>query len=369
MVGKKNKIADYFRAKIVNGDFKPGEELPYRTEIERKFKASSTTVNKVFKELKEQGFINARRKAGTTVSEYPPNQFRYGVVFNQSHESRFPAWSYFFESLDNARYAKDVLVNGIQIDSYYDINSNRSSAGYKKLLKDIENDRIAGLLFSTNPFEVSGTPILTKKGLPRVAFASPGIDMPVIHFQIDEFFDRAMKFLREQGRKKVAVLFYEAISGKTIEHFKTSVQDNNMITRPYWQLFASVHRRENVGSIIRLLLNKNQLELPDAIIIADDHLVEGATETVAQLDIRVPEDLEIVAYSNFPSVPKTKVPVTRIGFDCHDLLVKSIALLDDIKNNRSVKDFTAISPVFESEMISRAKHPPAARRETTFLYS
>ena len=77
--------------------------------------------------------------------------------------------------------------------------------------------------------------------------------------------------------------------------------------------------------------------------------MEGATEGILKSGVN-PENLDIVAYSNFPAVPKTSVNVTRIGFDCHELLTKSIGILKDMRDKREVPDTSIIRSVFEDDL-------------------
>ena len=354
MAGKKNEIAAYYRSRIVSGEFKAGDMLPFRTEVERRFKASPTTVNEVFSELKEHGFIEAKRNTGTKVVEFPPHLFRFGVAFGRMPEaSRNPGnkWGYFYESLDRAvKQWKSKTGNGISIEPYYGIDWTRSTAGYKNLCRDIENDKLAGVLFAEPPFEIAGAPILKRKGLPRIAFAIGKLDyMPTIYFSAKDFLDKGMTFFFKRGRRKVAILFYEEASDEMVDYFEKSAEMNNIVTHPRWQIFTGAGKKRSASSIVRLLFDSNQREIPDALIIADDHLVEGATEGILKSGVN-PENLDSVAYSNFPAVPKTSVNVTRIGFDCHELLTKSIGILKDMRDKREIQETSILNSVFEADL-------------------
>ncbi len=358
MIGMKSKILDYFRSGIISGKFKPGEMLPYRTEIESRFKTTPATVNGAFKELKEDGFIVAKRKWGTMVVEHPPHLNKFAVAFRATPKSSRLGgeWSYYYESLDRAvRQAEHRLNNGISIESFYGVARDHSTEGYRKLSRAIENNCIAGVLFADHPYELVGTPILMKKGLPRIAFATPEMgDSPVlkhipsIFFSDKEFFDKAMGFLAGRGRRKVAVMFLGAMNKEVVDDFNDIAAKHKMTTRPCWYFFAE-KGKDFAACIVRLLLDRNQKEIPDALIIADDHLVEGAMAGAVQAGFD-PEKLDIVAYSNFPLVSKTEVGITRICFNSHELLRKSIGLLKDIRVGRKVSSASTVNLAFECDI-------------------
>lgn len=51
------QMIDYFREKLVSNQLKPGEELPSRREIARKFNINPNTVQRAFSEMEEMSWI------------------------------------------------------------------------------------------------------------------------------------------------------------------------------------------------------------------------------------------------------------------------------------------------------------------------
>ncbi|HZK47599.1 MAG TPA: GntR family transcriptional regulator [Atopostipes sp.] len=51
------QLIDYFREKLVSNQIKPGEELPSRREIARKFNINPNTVQRAFSEMEEMSWI------------------------------------------------------------------------------------------------------------------------------------------------------------------------------------------------------------------------------------------------------------------------------------------------------------------------
>lgn len=63
---------------------------------------------------------------------------------------------------------------------------------------------------------------------------------------------------------------------------------------------------------------------PDGLIIGDDTLLEYAVNGIFAAGLRVPDDLDIVAYANFPLQRQCTVPAVRIGMNVPQLLTSCI---------------------------------------------
>ncbi|MBT2678519.1 GntR family transcriptional regulator [Bacillus sp. ISL-35] len=51
------QIVRYFKEQIVNGQLKPGEEIPSRRELANRMKVNPNTAQRAYKEMEEQGLI------------------------------------------------------------------------------------------------------------------------------------------------------------------------------------------------------------------------------------------------------------------------------------------------------------------------
>jgi GntR family transcriptional regulator len=55
------QIIRYFKEKIVNGELRPGEEIPSRRELANLMKVNPNTAQRAYKEMEEQGLITTER--------------------------------------------------------------------------------------------------------------------------------------------------------------------------------------------------------------------------------------------------------------------------------------------------------------------
>lgn len=62
-------IAEEGRRRILAGEWKPGDTIPAEADLARVWGTSRATVNRALRTLAEEGLLDRRRKAGTTVME------------------------------------------------------------------------------------------------------------------------------------------------------------------------------------------------------------------------------------------------------------------------------------------------------------
>jgi len=70
-------------------------------------------------------------------------------------------------------------------------------------------------------------------------------------------------------------------------------------------------------------------------------------------NIRVPEDLEVVSLANFPSPRPQGLPVRRLGYDWHEMLLKSIEVIHSARQGHKPAP-VHLPAVFEDELPVRA---------------
>lgn len=66
------QIAGYLRDQIVRGDLPPGTEVPSERELAATWRVARPTATKALQALRQQGFVEARRGAGTFVRDVNP---------------------------------------------------------------------------------------------------------------------------------------------------------------------------------------------------------------------------------------------------------------------------------------------------------
>lgn len=340
---KQSEILEELRRDIVSGKMPPGSTVPPREELLVHFGTSWQTLQSAMNSLIKDGFITARRFGGTTVAERPPHLFNYGLV------SYVPFSSSLYYMAARQAAAELEEMGTCKFTSYYYEEGRAQSDGFRSLVADVSARRVAGLIFLNPPQNLEGTPVLEQQGLPIVlnSGSSDLGDFHQIDFSHDNFVERAVDHLVGCGRKRIAII--GAYLGQT--HIDRDVEYlmKRRISSP--ELVQSCSLKSGSAHQAALVLAKlSGKDRPDALIIRDDNLVETTTEGLAKSGLRIPQDMEVVAHCNFPTRAPSCVPVTRLGLDCHDMLLRDLECLNAQRVGRSFPEITEIPAIFEKEL-------------------
>lgn len=321
------------RREIVAGDFSPGARLPPRTELERRYGAGPVTVQRVFDHLAREGFVVARGRQGTFVSDAPPHTSSYALVFPYRDRPDRP-WPRFWHAL--AAEGAKLQRPGVRLAFSYGNETHQDIEAYQQLVDDVVQQRLAGLVFASKPFYLAGSPVLETPGIPRVATTGmPGVKEVSAE---DAWLPRAIGILRAAGRRRVAVLTVPLLAGFVRDELKR----HGMLTRPYWVQIVHPSAVEGARNAAHMLMAANPADRPDSLLIMDDNLVEQATAGLLDAGVRAPRDVTIVAHCNFPYPAPGALPVVRLGLNVSALLATCLEVLIRVRRGEAVPDVTRV---------------------------
>jgi len=347
-VVKQQILVREMRRRIMVGDFLPGTRLPVRQEIGREFGVSEFTVQRALDYLKRDGFIRAEPRQGIYVSDHLPHLSNYALLF-PGDDPRSPSPSRFWSAVEHAA-ARLSRSSNYELTVYHGVDP--TDRRLHRLMKDIESERLAGLIFAFHPWRLIGWPALEQRRVPHVIVTEqPDLpNAPVVYPDGDTFFTRAAEHLQKCGRRRVAVLANGRGASVAIERFEGAAPGWNLSVAPEMVQFTDWTHPRAVRAVTSLLMRGNRNERPDALILADDHLVEHATAALADAGI-VPGEIEIVALCNFPEPPPSSLPVVRLGFDADAILRACVDRILDQRLGRAFELRTRIQALFEEEFI------------------
>src|SRR5689334_18828023 len=75
------EIVSALRAKILDGTFSTGQQLPTYIELEKTFHSTAPTVAKALEVLQQHGFVRTEKGRGMFVAEHLPHRSHYALVF------------------------------------------------------------------------------------------------------------------------------------------------------------------------------------------------------------------------------------------------------------------------------------------------
>jgi DNA-binding LacI/PurR family transcriptional regulator len=361
--GRQEQLLEELRTQIITGRLKPGERLPNRADIKQQYDVSNDTIQWAFDRLKEDGFVVARRGHGSFVAEAPPHTCQYGITFWSN-----PADPIFWRRIDAALLQEILLLEhstSDRIRGYYNLNHHPDTGDLQELHEDISRHRLAGVIYASEFPEGEELLHLSQPPTPGVHLSLPseGRRRPTVYVDHTSFLRRALEYLADRGRRRVAVL--TATGSFWPDHRREAehlVEQFGMTMHPYWQIRVSPSSPDGADSCMHLLMHEGQNEVPDGLIITDDNLTGHALSGLMAAGVRIAHDLEVVSHSNFPLAGTNGLPICRLGFDTHTILQTCIDLLQRQRNGNAPESTTHLVPaVFEHELQAGNKEHGAWR--------
>jgi hypothetical protein len=305
--------------------------------------------------LVQDGLIETRGRQGTFITPEAPHLNRYALAFPTPRE--WLGHSKFWEELVRAA-VRVGQGSARRVEVFHDIEFHASSTDYQALRRDISRGRLAGVIFGGAPWVLESDDLLRRPALPMVAVMSGQkyAGVPAVFVDRAAFVERALADLAARGRRRVAMLSTAmegspAMQRAYVEQFEERVAHHGLSSRPYWLQMASAQGATAARQIVHLMLGANPADRPDALIVCDDHLVEQSTAGVLAAGLRAPQDVEVVAYCNFPTPPPALVPVRRLGFSAPAVIDRCIEVIDLQRRGVAVPALSLIPPHFEEELI------------------
>lgn len=344
---KRDLVIRALTAEIWDGRRRPGDQLPYRRALEQRFGVTTATVQEAFAQLKADGFVTARGRWGTYVAERPPCFHRLGIAF-PSHPTS-SSWSRFWHALHQCAPAV-MGGQGAAPRFYYNIDRVLSVPSVQDLLADVERRRLAGLIFAGSPHAFIGTPLLAADGMPRVCLASqpnPAFpQVPAVYPDHAVFYDQALRSVAGAGCRRAAVV----TTGPLFPDYDAALQRlgaaAGVEVRRSWVMCIGLPQVGHLGNWLELLMDRERRARPDALIVADDHLVPALQAGLAATRLRVPDDLRVVALAHDPSPEDNWAPIIRLGYHGADVLRACLGALACLRAGETPPPLTLIPPEF-----------------------
>ncbi|MGI5867993.1 MAG: GntR family transcriptional regulator [Kiritimatiellia bacterium] len=338
-------VAARIREAIVSGHWQPGDRLPTRRELCVSFDCSTITLQMAMNMLASERFICSNGRRGTFVAERPPHLTEVAVVFPAPPVES----NHFWVAIDNT--IKHATFGDVVLSSWYGVERREDNPVYCALCERVRQGSLAGLLFVTSPFGFLKSPLLLERpDIPRVAFASDwqhaGVQLSTIGFNHVSFAERAVERLARQNCRRVAVVTYPDDGH---EAWRAIARRHGLELRPYWYQGVSQISPGTGRNLARLLFRDGQVDRPDAVIVADDNLLEPIALGIRDAKMRVPRDVVVVSHCNFPWPTRSVVPVIRLGWDTRGILELALDMLKHVRG-RSLAKKTSVDAVFEEEL-------------------
>ena len=348
---RRTEIVEELRRRIVNGEIKPGGQLPPRTKLVEHFGTSAMTLQHAVDVLRHEGFIVDEPRHGTFVAENPPHLSRYAIVLGEGSAGLYGS----FTAALRRHVAEVEKERSCNFVLYENVTGQPDTVEYRELLRDVRSRRLAGLLLRADACGAAlpGTPFMTIPGIPRVFISGdpeqaprcPGV--PTISNDDHALLDHALDYLCERGRRRVALLSGgESSEGDTAD-FLLRAERRGMTAKGRWVLGPSL---KEAPRVTELLLSLPPGERPDGLILITESLIKPVGAGISAIGTEAGRDLDVVAYCHLPCPGPAPFPMRRLGVDMRERLRIALDLLDRQQRGESVPPRVLLSPVFDEEL-------------------
>lgn len=343
----KEEVAGLLRERINGGVYLPGSRLPIRLDLEREFATSSNTMQRALDQLIAEGYVVARRRTGSFVSETPPNLSKI-CVFLPFSLSRALSRNIFYRSMIEELPAAGKLL-GVTYEVLDSADNPRNWGRVETLLEDVRLKRIAGIIFLAVPAFFTGTPLYDAPGVARVAISSePLHNIPAVTVDFDGFYRRAFEHLAAAGRRRPAVMVDHMTRHRPEEPFTPLLRALGMESHPELFQVPSLEDLVYYRNLLRLWRALPENLRPDSLVVSDDFLLAGIGEILREMNwLCAPPS--VVALTNFPWTPKSDFPFTLLGFEIGRTLEICTQSILRQTRGETVPARTILPPLFEHE--------------------
>ncbi len=327
---KHSLILNDLRQRIFNNVYQPGHRLPTRDDLQAEFSVSRQTIQNVFDELIEHGWVVSSGRRGTHVATHPPHLHHYALVFPYSPEN-WSGWTHLWRAL--RQVAQDTVAEGhARFFHVYGDRSHTADDSYDGLIRMIDACGVSGAIFVMRPRETRRRVIDERPHLPVVAFSDQPVDgITSLHLDHATFYEQAVTQAAARGRRRIAFIVPAGLEEKydrTLEHITRLMREAGVTYRSSWLQSSPPLRPDWAMHAAELLVSGAADERPDALIVGDDNLLPYAVQGVRKAGVRVPEQIDIIGHTNFPMPVACDAPVLRIGFCLPDALQLAVHLIE-----------------------------------------
>jgi len=242
-------------------------------------------------------------------------------------------------------------------------SSDEDSNKFNDLLDVMLNRQVDGLLLSPTNGTYNRIKELKDYEVPFVLF-DRYFDEPDIHYVgIDNFRAsyEAVNYLTAKGYRRVAMLSHESSLlhfQKREDGWRAALTDLGLSDIDHLLCRVRHHEKQRpIGEAIQLLLENQQLQ---AIYFGSNMLAHEGLSYLFQAGIRIPEDLEVVAFDDHVVYDFFHHPIVHVCQPLEEMAVQAVCTLLDIIENQT-------EAVHQQLLPAKLKFGHETRTRTTVL--
>lgn len=272
---------------------------------------SEKTKKKVKKIIEEMNYIpNSMAKQLVMKTS-----FNIGFLFN-SHINTLPLDYYFYNMIGGLQSV--IFSNNYEL-TICDFSFLKPSENL--LERFVYNKRVDGVVLHATVINEDIIKRLNDIDFPYVVIGNINVDFPSTWVDIDNNYagKLACQHMLDKGYRKIAFIGgtpTETISNQRIEGYKKQLISSNIAVNSEY-IMNGMGTNEDGYNCTKKLLQLNPI--PDAIICINDYTAFGAIRALKETDLKIPEEVGIITFDNFPLAPYITPSLTSIDIDTFKL--------------------------------------------------
>lgn len=300
---KKDLIYEQLKREILDRTFFPGMRLPNEKVLARRLQVGQVTLRSALARLEAEKLVERTPGKGTFVSEISARR-TFLVVLPDGTETLETPSRYVLSGLTAAAEKLSVTLEHCPAGLLMSFSP-------QECREMISRNRISGVILETGHARVDAKliarissfklPTVIPHGLPGDAENSGFL---VLRTDERSAFADGLRTLRDHGHKRVAFLrLYlpseelTSIRGFSDEELREFSRCNGMDDDPALLVTVNNSQDEISAAVKTWMLSENP---PEAIMCHSDRIAMRVCRTLKELGIKVPQQLSIMGYSNFP---------------------------------------------------------------------
>lgn len=329
-------ISEAIRRRLSCGGPAEANRLPSLRKLAGELAVSTMTVRRALRTLEREGHVY--RIAGVGAFTRPPSsQCSERRIAFVGSDLRSP-----FQmsvALGCQRAGQDRSWPIQFLDAQWDTHAE--SAGLQRLA----GASLDGALFLP-PFSNPHTPevlhSLQNSGLPMVLvdMTVQGLKTDLVCSDHEEGVHKATKYLLDHGHRRVVFLTHPPVASSVaarIAGYERALTAAGILPRPEWKAWVDLEihlagyreGRKWWGGCQAILPLLRQLERPLAVLAVDSYVGWGVYEACQQLNLRIPEDVSVIAFDDVEIAHAMSPPMTIISQRTEEIGRAALELLDE----------------------------------------
>lgn len=346
---KGNWVLGEIRRMILGRVFSPGERLPTFGEMEIQFGVSRAVLQVAMARIQADGFIRTEDRRGIFLETHPPHLFHYGIAF--SSEPDTPEWTGFFDRVRRQFDRQVAAVPGARATRFWNLcERDARHATVEPLQQVLASGAMAGLLLMPGTHWLASLPWFQATQVPCV-FLAAAFDagcVPNVRTDREHLYSRTLDYFSSCGCGRVAVMDMADLVYRL--DLPACFEASGVLFRPQWHQCVGRSNPECARGVARLLMDYPPGDRPDALLIADDNLVDGALAGLADAGVVPGRDLQVVGHCNWPIAHRLSNGIRGIGFDMDRLVATAMACAKKIGDGKTCPPEMLIPALFEDEV-------------------